>query len=95
MTQYKHLFFDFDDTLIDFKAAERVALPKVFEEYSCPFTPEIEMYYTALNESLWKALEAGTITREQLMERRFAETMANAGVTVDGKKMDKLSLIHI
>ncbi len=89
MTKYKKLFFDVDDTLINFKAAEKVALPAVFKEYQVDFTEEVELYYKTLNRQLWLALERGEITREQLMERRFGETMQHFGEVIDGRKMDE------
>ena len=88
MTKYKKLFFDFDDTLIDFKAAEKVALPTVFKEYQVDFTEEVEAYYKTLNRQLWIALEQGQITREQLLERRFSETMQHFGQHINGREMD-------
>ena len=89
MTKYEKLFFDVDDTLIDFKAAEKVALPIVFKEYKMDFTEEVESYYKTLNRQLWTALEHGEITREQLLERRFRETMQHFGQKVDGREMDE------
>ena len=53
MNKYTKLFFDFDDTLIDFKAAEKVALPKVFEQYHFPLTETVEMKYREINKALW------------------------------------------
>ena len=89
MTKYEKLFFDVDDTLIDFKAAEKVALPIVFNEFKVDFTEEVESYYKTLNRQLWTALEQGEITREQLLERRFRETMQHFGRKVDGREMDE------
>ena len=89
MTKYKKLFFDFDDTLIDFKSAEKVALPTVFKEYQMDFTEEVGAYYKALNRQLWTLLERGEITREQLMERRFGETMQHFGHIINGREMDE------
>ena len=89
MTKYEKLFFDVDDTLIDFKAAEKVALPIVFNEFKMDFTEEVESFYKTLNRQLWTALEQGEITREQLLERRFRETMQHFGQKVDGREMDK------
>lgn len=89
MSNYKKLFFDFDDTLIDFKAAEHVALPKVFDEYNFPLTEEVEAKYMEINAGLWSDLEKGEITRDQLMSQRFAKTMAFFNRKVDGLEMDQ------
>ena len=55
-------------TLIDFKAAEHVALPAVFKEYAFPLTEEVEAKYKEINSGLWSDLEKGIVTREQLMK---------------------------
>mgnify|MGYP003444703653 FL=1 len=89
MKKYKKLYFDVDDTLIDFKAAEKVALPALFKEYQMDFTEEVEVYYKTLNRQLWLALERGEITREQLMNRRFGETMRYFGQSINGREMDE------
>ncbi|NYE09553.1 FMN phosphatase YigB (HAD superfamily) [Bacillus niacini] len=41
MKEYKTLFFDVDDTLLDFAAAEKLALQLLFEEQNIPLTSEI------------------------------------------------------
>lgn len=89
MNRYKHLFFDFDNTLIDFSAAEKVALPAIFEEYGVPFTDEVAEFYKILNGKLWKDLEKGLVTKEELFSRRFGETMEHFGKKIDGRKMDE------
>ena len=89
MKKYEKLFFDFDDTLIDFKAAEKVALPAVFKEYQMDYTEKVDAYYKTLNRQLWSELERGEITRDQLMKRRFGETMLHFGRNIDGYKMDE------
>ncbi len=88
MTRYKKLFFDFDDTLVDFKAAEKVALPTVFNEFNFPLTAEVEVIYNRINRSLWDALEVGEVTREQLMDQRFGKTFEHFGIEVNGREVD-------
>jgi 2-haloacid dehalogenase len=89
MNKYTKLFFDFDDTLIDFKAAEKVALPKVFEQYHFPLTETVEMKYREINKALWDQLERGEVTREALLERRFKETFQFFNRQVNGIEMDQ------
>lgn len=88
MTRYKKLFFDFDDTLVDFKAAEKVALPTVFDEFNFPLTAEVEAIYNRINRGLWDALEVGEVTREQLMDQRFGKTFEHFGIEVNGREVD-------
>lgn len=74
MKDYQFLFFDLDDTLLDFKAAEKIALPKLFAAHDFPLTPEVEHVYQKINGGLWTALEQGQVTRQELMATRFGKT---------------------
>ena len=89
MNKYTKLFFDFDDTLIDFKVAEKVALPKVFAHYDFPLTETVEKKYREINKALWDQLERGEVTREALLERRFKETFQFFGLQVNGIEIDQ------
>lgn len=89
MKNYTKLFFDFDDTLIDFKAAEKEALPKVFAHYHFPLTETVELKYREINRALWDQLERGEVTREALLERRFKETFQFFGRQVNGIEIDQ------
>ena len=89
MKNYKKLFFDIDDTLLNFKAAEKEALPKVFAHYNFPLTETVELKYREINRALWDQLERGEVTREELHERRFKETFEFFGRQVNGSEMDQ------
>ena len=54
MKNYRFLLFDLDDTLLDFGAAERIALPKLFEAHGFSLTPEIEDIYHKINSGYGK-----------------------------------------
>lgn len=88
MKDYQFLFFDLDDTLLDFKAAEKLALPKLFAAHNFPLTPEVETVYHDINSKLWASLEQGLITREELMATRFGKTFEHFGRTADGLALD-------
>ena len=69
--KYDTLLFDVDDTLLDFGAAETQALGKLFNDLGIELDAEIEASYKSYNQSLWKKLEVGSITRKQLLATRF------------------------
>ena len=89
MKDYQFLLFDLDDTLLDFKAAEKLALPKLFAAHQLPLTPQIERVYREINTGLWKSLEEGLISRDELMRTRFGKTFEHFGVQVDGLALDE------
>ncbi|MFC7687916.1 YjjG family noncanonical pyrimidine nucleotidase [Ureibacillus sp. GCM10028918] len=84
MAQYKTLLFDLDDTLLDFRASEEVALQNLFKDQQFTLTPDIKTNYKKLNESLWKAYERDEIDRDEVVNTRFALLFQQYGMEVDG-----------
>ena len=67
----KTVFLDLDDTILDFKMSERVALIKTLKELDIEPTEEIIKKYSQYNISQWKRLELGEISREEVKVNRF------------------------
>lgn len=86
---YTTLLFDVDDTLLDFDAAESLALKLLFEEYQFSLTPEIEMNYKNINKRFWEAFEEGKIDRDVVMNTRFSTLFKEYGQDVDGVLLEK------
>ena len=63
--QFQTIFLDLDDTLLDFGAAERVAISKTFRDIGLEPTEALLARYRELNEAQWEAFERGELTREQ------------------------------
>lgn len=71
MANYTILFWDLDDTLLDFKKCERNALLKSFAKYGRSVGDDVVSLYSKINESYWKRLELGEVTRQELLVGRF------------------------
>ena len=67
----KNIFLDLDDTIFDFKACERQALSAALSAFDLAFVEDDLSDYSRINDSMWKLLEKGEITREELKTRRF------------------------
>ncbi len=78
--QYKYILWDIDDTLMDFKAAEYIALPKCFAEYGINLTKEDVDTYSKINHDYWKLLEQGKIEKKSMLDRRFDDFIQYLGV---------------
>lgn len=77
----KVILWDLDNTLLDFPAAERVALRQTFADFSLGFCTEEQIArFSVLNLSWWKRLERGEITKAQLLPGRFQEFFQAEGV---------------
>lgn len=62
---------DIDETLFDFPREEREALWRTLKKRGIEPTEEMLARYHEINESYWKKLERGEITRARLVVERF------------------------
>jgi len=77
------LLLDLDDTILDFKKAEHVALEKTLRQVGIDPTPRICSRYSQINQMHWEMLERREITREQVLTGRFQVLFDEVGVTAD------------
>lgn len=89
LKKYKTLLFDIDDTLLDFNAAESLALRLLFEEQNLTLSTEMELHYKKLNKDLWTTYEEGRINREEVLNKRFSILFKEYGHDVDGVLLEK------
>ncbi len=68
----KKIFFDLDDTILDFHAAEALAIRSAFKELQIAADDGVIRRYSQINAEQWRLLEAGKATREQVLTNRFA-----------------------
>jgi len=75
MAKYSFIYFDLDDTLLDHRSAERLALGDVYELYSHQFDGHslisVQETYHDVNTDLWRRYSDGTITKQQVKLERF------------------------
>ena len=83
----KTIFFDLDDTLLDFTAGEACALSKALRQFGIRPTPSILERYHVINLSQWELLEEGKLTRDQVLTRRFDILFAELGVRLSSSQV--------
>lgn len=85
--RYKQIIFDVDDTIIDFAATEDFALHSLFNTHHWPLSAELQRQYHSYNQGLWRRLEQGELTYEELSEMTFHDfILDHFGIEIDGKK---------
>lgn len=84
------LFFDLDDTLLDFKGGEAIAIRQTLAQAGIAPTDEMAALYSAINQSQWELLEEGKLTRDQVLLRRFDILFARLGVQGDSRKTQQV-----
>ena len=65
------IFFDLDDTLLDFTKAEAVALRRALTESDVPAEQAVLDRYHVINQRQWELLEEGALTRAEVLTTRF------------------------
>ena len=100
LTKYKYLLFDADDTLLDFKAAEEVALKTVLKNNGLPHDDQTVKTYSVINLKYWKAFEKGEIERDQIFPLRFGEFLGVLGsdkdpMEINSQYFEALRQVHI
>ena len=77
------LFLDLDDTILDFRKAERIAISKTIRDFGVEPTEEVVSLYHGINKWHWEQLELGNLTREEVLVNRFGVLFEKLGREVD------------
>ena len=80
---FETLFIDLDDTILDFKKAENVAIKKTLRDFGVEPTDAVCSRYSIINQHHWEAMERREITRQQVLVGRFAVLFQELGVAVN------------
>ena len=83
MRKYNWLFFDLDNTILDFGASSKEAFFTIFD--STDYVPSLEDYqvYNTINHQVWVNLEKGLLTLEELKTRRWQLFFKEKGIDLD------------
>ncbi len=72
MKKYEVIFFDADDTLFDFKKAEKYALEKTIRSLNLEYDESYHLrLYSTVNKAVWMEFEQGLLSAEDLKTERF------------------------
>ena len=85
MKKYKHIFFDLDHTLWDFKTNSRLTLSEIFDEFSIGNLSGVEEEYfidtyERYNHKMWDDYRNGRMSKETLRYERFRQSLFHIGV---------------
>lgn len=77
--KYKNLFFDADDTILDFRRSATMALRQTLQEHQLPVTAESIEIYHRINQDVWQAFEQKEISAPELRLLRFERFLEAIG----------------
>lgn len=86
---YSIVLLDADNTLFDFTRSEREALTDCLKVRGLPHDRRVLDRYSEINDTHWKMLERGEITREFLKLNRYAVFFKEFGFDCDPASMAK------
>lgn len=93
--KYDVLLADNDGTLMDFDAAERVALKLAAQAQGVRLDEAREKLYSEINASLWEAFERRETTQAALRVDRFRLFLERIGSDADAERMSEDFLAHV
>lgn len=91
--RYQLLLADADGTLFDFDTAEKRALKQTFDYCRVDYSEENIALYQKINGQLWKEYERGTITQQDIEDRRFEQWYA--AITGENGRGDDIEQYYI
>lgn len=87
---FKTILFDLDETIFDFKKSEAAAVANALKQIGVKPNEKIVKRYSEINESLWKKLEKGEISRHEVLTKRFEILFDELSVDFDSSEMKKI-----
>ena len=77
------LFLDLDDTILDFRKAERIAIHRTLRDFGLEPTENVLGRYHLINKAHWEMLERGELTRVEVQWKRFDVLFREFGIQAD------------
>jgi len=81
---YRHFLLDLDDTLLDFRASERLSFERMLASFGAGApSPAMFADYQRENLRLWADFERGLVDKDVVKVERFRRTFALHGLAID------------
>lgn len=79
------VLFDIDNTLLDFDACVKGALREGFEKFGLgAYDESMFPVFVRINSEMWRELEQGRLSYDELWQNRFMRVFSALGVAFDG-----------
>jgi len=78
------VFMDVDDTLLDFKECARENVRNCCSKNGVPYSDDLFEFFLSRNVILWKRIEDGLLTVDELHRTRWAGIFHDYGIEADG-----------
>lgn len=83
----KYIFFDLDDTILNFTAGEANALSQALSAAGIIPTQAVLDRYHVINQACWELLEEGRLTRDEVLVQRFEQLFREMNIHYSGRDL--------
>lgn len=80
----KCILIDVDNTLLDFEKSSQTAIIRTCEDFKIPYSSELLAVFLKVNNEMWRQIQDGALTKEQLWQTRWNKIFNISGITADG-----------
>lgn len=92
MRKFTTILWDLDQTILDFNRSMEYALRYSFDKLQLALDEGQIALYSAINDSYWKRLERGEITKDEVLIGRFRTFFERLGIT--GRAPEEIADIY-
>ena len=77
----KALFFDIDDTILDYDLCAAFTVRKACETLGVPYSEAVQTEYRRVDDELWAQQKLGILTIPEVLDKRDAHMMEYLGLS--------------
>lgn len=88
--RYKNLFFDIDDTILDFQKSEKRALTLALKTQNIIANDNMLQCYHKINIKYWQMVEKKIITRDECLIKRFEEFLPIYKINISASEFEDI-----
>lgn len=86
---------DIDDTLLDFSKSEQAAYKQTLEQFNINYFDKLLEDYTVINRKCWQQMEAGELSKPQVLINRHKETFNKHNIVLDYEKFNSVYINNL
>ncbi len=91
----KAVLIDVDDTILDFNKCANTAVRKTFADFSLGFEEKYIATFHEINDSLWRKVEFGQMTRDEVRRVRWGMVFERLNIDFDSALFEKQFIANI
>ncbi len=89
------ILIDIDDTLLDFDLCASDSIKRGFVEWGIPYKKAVFGAFKRINNALWRKIEIGQLTREELLRIRWQTIFDELGINADGAEFENTFIKYL